>query len=124
MPLIFPNLEGVGDQRYRITLEDTEYRARIWYGARFQCYYLSLFDADEQPIQTGMRLTIGFPQLVYNVQPTTPPGDLMANRFDVESDTAAFGTFGEDLLLGYYTADELARDIVSDVDALKVEPLP
>lgn len=77
-----------------VTLDDGEYRLRLRWNEQRRAWYMDLYDANDQPLQVGRRLSPGWaPLLGLN----RPAGIFVVDGPDDAPDTA----LGGDVLLLY-----------------------
>lgn len=117
--IILPVIPALADQSYRIPIENVEYVIRLQWSGRLLSWYMSLSDADEQPIHKRIRVVTGYRLLQTDVDPRRPPGDFYCFNFAPDYDGSSrigLEQLGSEFKLYYLTAQE--------IDALKRAPDP
>ena len=93
---------------YTIALEGRDYVLRFVYSERCGDWHLSIFDADESPIVTGIRVVSNFPLLHRLNDARLPPGMLIALDMGRVAKDPGLEDFGARVRLAYLSAEDIA----------------
>lgn len=103
---------------YTVDLEDVIYRVRLVYRERQDSWYLDLFDAADEPLLTGKRLSANTALLAPYQIAGLPPGELMLVDVEAADDQAAieatFDSLGYRHQLFYYDVADLPAAAVAE----------
>ncbi len=97
---------GVPDQRFGVELDGTTFSLRLRWNTTAAQWFLDVCTVDEEVINAGLAVVVGFPLGVRSVDPRRPPGRLMA--YDTRRVPGALGLedLGRDVILLYFDASE------------------
>jgi hypothetical protein len=79
--------DGLTAYRYTITIQGTAYIFGFVYAERHDSWYLSIYDRNLTPIRTGIRIVIGWPLNLRDIDSRLFGGLLVALRMDNQGDT-------------------------------------
>jgi hypothetical protein len=90
-----------------VTLEGIEYLFEFFWSDRETCYYLNIYDQDENPIALLIRLVIDWRILRRFSDPRLPPGILaLSDTSGAGADIGARSDLGARVILFYVTSDD------------------
>jgi hypothetical protein len=94
-PLVIPVLEGRALTRQRLNLDGVVYTLELAWNQSEESWHVSLFDAEEEPIVTGLRIVTNWPLWrYYKFDPRMPPGELVAQDLTGDESRPGFDDFG------------------------------
>jgi hypothetical protein len=91
-----------------VELDGVSYTLDCKWNYRAEAWFLSLYDADGQPISVGIRLVVGFPLGKRCKSSRMPPGVLQAQDTSGAKRDPGLEDLGSRVQLYYFSADELA----------------
>jgi len=91
--------------RNRVVLDNVVLFLAVQYRARTNDWFLSVLDAQEEPILEGIRVVTSYPLLSGVRDERLPPGQLIAIRQSENEDIPRAGELGDEVLL-YYIREE------------------
>lgn len=117
------------DQSFKINLGERTFFLRLTYQTRRESWYLSLFDADEVPIELGARVIQGVALFGRSRDLRLPIGAILALAFGEDVlDGAVFTAdafANNDLRLYFLDPEEVFRGAPEDdAETLTVTPIP
>lgn len=74
---IIPTRQDNSNYRIQVDLEEAFYFLQFYFNAREQSWYMSVYDADEEPIKEGTRLVLGATHMARVANPDKPPGEFL-----------------------------------------------
>ena len=90
-----------------VTLENREYLFEFFWSTRESCWYLSLYDQDNNPIALWIRVVVTWPLLRRFAGSDIPPGLLMAvDQSGMNEDAQVPTDLGSRVILTYTTSDD------------------
>ncbi len=98
----------LSDFEQETELDGRQFLLRMVFNARNEGWYLSLFDANEDAIRTGIRMVLRWPLLEGVVDPRRPPGDLMLIDLENSDVDPGLGELGERVQLVYLEAEDVS----------------
>jgi hypothetical protein len=111
MILVIPTVEDQPYYSFRIRLEGRDFTFSVTYSTRQDLYYLTISDADNAELVSGLKLVTNWPLLeYYQANPAAPQGELFAMSTTGDVTPARFGELavGKRVELTYFeTADAL-----------------
>lgn len=102
--------------RNRVVLDGVVIYLGIQYRARTNDWFLSVFDAQQDPIVQGVRVQVGLPLLRGLRDERLPPGKLLAGRDGSDFDLPRQGEFGGAVKLFYIRQADI-DEALEDLDA-------
>ena len=90
--------------RQKVTLDGEEYRAVLTWRQRTRSWYLDLYLADGTPVALGRRFSPGWSPVRGSTSEDLPPGSFVV----AGQDGYRRSDLGRDLVLRYYTENEIA----------------
>jgi hypothetical protein len=103
---------------YTVDLEDVVYRVRLVFRERSESWYLDLYNAADEPLLTGKRLSVNTALLDPYQIDGLPPGELMLVDMEAPDDQAAieadFDSLGFRHQLVYYDVADLPPAAVAE----------
>lgn len=106
---------------YTITLSDVLFRIVIEYKDRLDRYYLYLYDADDEPLLMGKKLSVDTPLLSQYEIDGLPDGELMLLDTSDAGAECGFEDLGVRCVLLYVPTDEIP---VETADTYTIEASP
>ncbi|HYQ47152.1 MAG TPA: hypothetical protein VER11_34515 [Polyangiaceae bacterium] len=96
--LLVPTTPGVPFYTQKTRLDGVDYVLSFRHSQREDRWYLSIADAEEVPILTGLKLVTNWPLLqAYRFDPRVPPGELMASTLTTDDSPPGLNELGEGL---------------------------
>ena len=92
-----------------VELDDIEFRLEFKFNARDQAWYLSIYDTNDTPLRSGLRVVSDWTLLrLWQEIQLRPEGELIATTQGGIARPALIDELGEDVVLTYLDADEIA----------------
>jgi hypothetical protein len=93
--ILIPNVVDAAYSSQKLRLEGRDYRFDFAYNQREDRWYLSIYDDEDDPLVTGLKIITSFPLLRrYQADPRVPPGELMAISLTGDDSPPGFSDFG------------------------------
>lgn len=97
--------QGVPAFTQRVSLEGKEYLLYLEWVERESAWYMTLSDADAEPILAGRKVVPDWPLLNRVTDSRRPPGELVAVDMSGQGLRPAFTDFGVRVLLTYWPSN-------------------
>jgi len=112
MPVIVPVFPGQALYEERVRLEGRDFLFRFDWVGREGRFYMGIYDAEESPLLTGIKMIANWGFLTRSKwDDRLPPGELIAIDLEEGGEPPGYTDFGTRVRLFYYASDE-------DVEAL------
>jgi hypothetical protein len=92
--LAVPNDPDAVYQTFRVTLDGTDYSCALDYSTREECFLLSVYDANDQPIALDLKCVVLKPMLVYLRSRPVPIGEFVVQDLSGNPATPKLGELG------------------------------
>ena len=115
MPVIVPVFPGEPLYTERVRLEDRDYVLRVDWNGREDRFYLGIYDTEDQPLLTGIKVIANWDFLsrsAWNAE--LPPGSLIAIDLEQGGEPPTYQDFGTRVRLFYYASDEDIEELAGD----------
>ncbi len=105
---LLPLVPSITFQEFDTTLDGTPFTVRVRWNTRDAAWYLSLFDASNDPIIQGIKIVLGVPLGRRTTDPRMPGVFLAADLAPVGGDEhdATFDDFGTRVVVHFYPFTE------------------
>jgi len=107
MPVALPFVSDPPIYRVGTTLDGAVYQFDVRWNARDESWYFDLLTEDGTIIRAGIKVVLGIPLGLRNVNPLFPNGMLVATDMSGAGEEAGLYDFGERVLVHFYSQDEL-----------------
>jgi hypothetical protein len=107
MPLQLPLDAADPNYRVGITLQDTPYNFDVYWNERDQAWFFDLYDVNESPIITSVKMVLGAFLLARCTDPRKPSGAIIMADLSGQGQDATIDDLGSRVVAMYFTVDEL-----------------
>ncbi len=107
MSVLIPLRDDLEHFSEQVELDGRTFTLEFRWNAREEAWYLSVADADENSLATGVKLVVGWPLLTRYASADMPPGQLMADDTSGRDQEAGLTDLGRRVLLFYFNAEEV-----------------
>jgi hypothetical protein len=108
MPTQLPFIPSEFNYRVNSVVDGVEYIFDVRWNGRDEAWYMDLYDVDEDPIRTGMKIVLGSLIGRRSVDPRYPAGAFVASDLSNSGTDATFDDLGVRVVVFFYSFEELA----------------
>ena len=105
---ILPTSVTLANYSFTVDLDGVEFQLAFKFNERDDAWFLTLSDVNGNILRAGLKVVNGWTLLRLWVDATAPAGDMIAVNQGEVSEPATLKQLGEEVLLTYLDAEELA----------------